>query len=327
MVSQVSLHTMEKRRIDFDCVESAASAIAGRVHCTPVVTCEALENRIGHGIRLFFKAENLQKTGSFKARGACHALHRLRDEKSGDSVVTHSSGNHGAALAWAARANRIEATVVMPENSLPNKIAAVRGYGAEVVLCDGSLAARQRGLEAVVERTGARFVPPYDDAHIIAGQGTAALELSQQVDGLETVLVPVGGGGLLAGTSLVGTEKDFSVVGVEPALADDAYRSFRCGVRQPPVDPPLTIADGLRTGLGELNWEIVRDRVEKILLVGEDQIRDATGIIMQYTKLVAEPSAAVPFAALLADPRRFAGQRIGIVISGGNLDLSLVRAG
>ena len=313
---------MKKNGPDYAAVRAASARIGSELHRTPVLTCRSLDKKAGAGVELFFKAENLQKTGSFKARGASNAMSLLSDSEKRRGVVTHSSGNHAAALAWAARSHGVSATVVMPENSLANKVAAVRGYGAKVILCEATLAARVSTLSSIIAEDGAVFIPPYDDSAIIAGQGTVALELLEQVSDLDIIIAPVGGGGLLAGTALVAGEAGKRVFGAEPALADDAFRSLQTGERQAAVDPPVTVADGLRTGIGRLNWEIIRDRVEGILLAEDGQILDATRDLMQFAKWAVEPSGAVPLAALLAQPDLVEGKRIGVILSGGNVDAS-----
>jgi len=305
--------------MNVETIIDAASKLSGVVHRTPVLTCSQLDKATG--AKLFFKAEHLQKTGSFKARGASYAMSLLTDSERSRGVVTHSSGNHAAALAWAAEEQGVLARVVMPEDSLSNKIDAVRSYGAEVFLCEGTIAAREEALETIIEDTGAVFIPPFDDERIIAGQGTAGLELMDDVPDLDAVVVPVGGGGLLSGT-IVAVDGRTSVYGAEPKMADDAWRSLKAGCIADPVDPPQTIADGLRTGLGKLTWPVIRDGVEDILLAEDDRIIDANRELMAFGKWVVEPSAAVTLAALRANAERFAGLRVGIILSGGNADVS-----
>ncbi len=299
-------------------IHRAASKLLGVVHRSPVLTCSRLNRAVD--AELFFKAEHLQKTGSFKARGASHAVLLLSAAERIRGVVTHSSGNHAAALAWAALAQGVTARVVMPEDALPNKVDAVRSYGAEVFLCPPTIASRAEMLKEIVAETGAIFIPPFDDERIIAGQGTAALELLDEVPDLEVIVAPVGGGGLLSGTILAADGR-VSVYGAEPKLADDAWRSIKAGAIAEPVDPPRTIADGLRTGLGKLTWPIIRDGVEDILLVEDDEIIAATRDLMAFGKWVVEPSGAVPLAALLANVDRFRGKRVGVILSGGNADV------
>lgn len=299
---------------------AAAARIAGVVERTPVMRSDTLDALMG--ARLFLKCEHLQKTGAFKARGASNAVFGLADEEARRGVATHSSGNHGAALAWAARLRGIPAHVVVPANANRAKRANIERYGARIVLCEPTLAAREATLEAVLAETGANAVPPYDDARVIAGQGTAALELLEDTGRLDDILTPVGGGGLLAGTAIAARARDTAtrVYGAEPLGADDAARSLAAGERLPQTDP-RTMADGLRTSLGDLNFAILRREVEGIITVTEAQIAAATRLLWEICKQVVEPSSAVVLAAVLAQPERFAGRRVGLVLSGGNVDL------
>jgi threonine dehydratase len=300
-------------------VRTAAEAIAGVAHRTPVITCTSLDRLAG--AQLFFKAENLQKGGAFKFRGATFAVKSLSDTEAARGVATHSSGNHAQALALAAKTRGIPAYIVMPRDSMAAKRAAVESYGGQITECEPTLTAREETLASVVRTCGAEIIHPYDDARIIAGQGTAALELLEEVPDLDAIVAPVGGGGLLAGTAIAGRglRPSIRIVGAEPTLADDAHRSLETGVRQPPR-PPQTVADGLRTALGELNFAILRETVDEIALVGETGILEAMRLLWERAKLVVEPSGAVPLAALLshAPPAR---QRIGVILSGGNVDL------
>ncbi len=301
-------------------IEAARTRINPFIHRSPVLSSRLL-NEIS-GAELYFKCEGFQKTGSFKARGATNAVLKLDEKLAQKGVATHSSGNHGQALAWAAKKRGIPAYIVMPEDAPAVKVAAVRGYGAELIFCEASLAAREDGLEAVIARTGATFIPPYNHYDIIEGQASAAAELIEDVSNLETIISPVGGGGLLAGTALSAyyLKEDIKVYAAEPAGADDAFRSFHSGelVRS---HQPNTIADGLRTTLGPLNFEIIKDLVSDIFLVNDDEIIDAMKLIYQHLKIVIEPSCAVPFAAILKEKDRFKGQRIGLILSGANVDL------
>lgn len=305
---------------DFNAVLAAAQRIHALVHRTPVLTCRTL-NRLT-GAELFFKAENFQKVGAFKARGACNAVMALTEEAARRGVITHSSGNHGAALAYAAALRGIPATVVMPEDAPPVKRAAVAGYGAQIVTSGSHPLDRERQLAALLAETGATFVHPSNDPHVIAGQGTAALELLTEVPDLEIVMTPVGGGGLLAGTALAvaGRSPRTRVLAAEPATVDDAARSFRDGRIYPPTGAP-TLADGLRTNLGDVNFPLIRAHVSDILTVSEAGIVAAMRLLWERMKLVVEPSAAVPVAALLEHPACFRGQRVGVILSGGNVDL------
>ena len=306
--------------VTFKEIKEAAARINPFVHHTPVFTSKTI-NSICKA-EVFFKAENLQKVGAFKARGAVNAVFSLDEESAGKGVATHSSGNHAAALAYAARCRGIEAHVVMPEGALPVKKAAVAGYGAKITYCESTLKAREAALAAVVEQTGAEFIHPYNDTRVIAGQATCALELMQQVSGLHTIITPVGGGGLLSGTALAvsALNPGTVVLGAEPAGADDAFRSLQAG-KIIPMENPQTIADGLRTSLGELTFPIIQKYVTAIITVSEPAIMEAMRLIWERMKTVVEPSAAVTLAALLTRRNEIKGSRIGLVISGGNADL------
>ena len=309
-------------------VARAAERIRPFARRTPVLTAASLDALFG--VRLFFKCENFQRVGAFKFRGACNAVWSLPEAEAARGVATHSSGNHGAALALAARLRGVPCTVVVPRNAPAVKRAAVTGYGAEVVPCEPTLEAREATLARVIGGSGHTVVHPYDDARVIAGQGTAALELVDALPDLDVVLAPIGGGGLAAGTALAVREASpgTRVVAVEPLGADDAYRSFRGGERLPSV-APNTIADGLLTSLGVRNFELVRRYVDDIVRVSEEAIVQAMRLVWERMKIVIEPSAAVPLAALvdgalersdaIAPP--MAGKRIGILLSGGNVDL------
>lgn len=301
-------------------IEAAAARIAGYVHRTPVMTSQRLDQWCAATVA--FKCENLQKVGAFKARGASNAVLGLDDTAASRGVATHSSGNHGAALAMAAQLRGIPAHIVMPSNAPSVKKAAVESYGAYIVECEPTLAAREETLARLVAETGAEVVHPYDDARVIAGQGTVALELLEQVPELDVVVVPVGGGGLLAGvaTAIKAMKPAIEVVAAEPAGADDAFRSFGLGERQPQLNPQ-TIADGLRASLGELNFPIIQRCVDTIVTVEEESIVKAMRLQWTRLKTLVEPSGAVSFAALLEHPERFRDRRVGVVISGGNVDL------
>ena len=287
---------------------------------TPVLTCTALDRMVG--ARLFFKCENFQKTGAFKFRGACNAVFLLSDEEASRGVVTHSSGNFAAALALAASKRGIAARIVMPSNAPEVKVAAVKGYGGMITFCEPTLESREATAEKVIKETGATFIHPYNDHHIIAGQGTAALELMKEIPDLDFILAPVGGGGLLSGTAIAskGLNPKVTVIGCEPKNADDAYRSIKAG-RIIPSENPNTIADGLRTSLGDKTFPIIRDLVDEILLATEEEIITAMRHIFERMKIVAEPSAAVPLAVLQSHQLDLKNQRVGVIISGGNVDL------
>ena len=301
-------------------VFDAAARIDGHATRTPVLTSSTLDTMFA--TRLFFKCENFQKAGAFKFRGACNTVFSLSQSEARRGVATHSSGNHGAALALAARLSGIPCRVVMPRNAPRVKKAAVAGYGAEIDFCAPTLAAREASLEAIVARTMAVVVHPYDDSHVIAGQGTVALELLDALPDLDLVLVPIGGGGLAAGTALTVKSRspETRVIAVEPQGADDTYRSFRAGERLPSV-APQTIADGLLTSVGVRNFALVQRFVDDIVTVGETAIVRAMRLMWERMKVVVEPSAAVPLAALVEERIDVRGKRVGIVLSGGNVDL------
>ena len=305
----------QQRRLDASDVTAAAARIEGCVHRTPVFASRTLDRALG--VRLHFKCENFQRSGAFKMRGASNAVRSLAGDVS--TVATHSSGNHGAALALAARDARLEAVVVAPANARPGKRAAVRRYGAKLVDCEADLASREATLAAVLHDTGAAFVPPYDDDRIIAGAGTVALELLQECPDLNQIWVPVGGGGLAAGTVLAAADSPArpTVVLAEPALAGDAKASLERGERQPPM-PPRSVADGLLTGLGERNFAILRRAGARVALASEEAIEHWTRRIAEVMKVVVEPSAAVTLAAMAENPGLAAGN-VGVVLSGGNL--------
>jgi threonine dehydratase len=301
-------------------IEAAAARIRGHVHRTPVMSSQSLNALFG--ATLFFKCENLQRAGAFKARGATNAVLCLAPDRAQRGVATHSSGNHAAALALAALERGIRAFIVMPDNAPAVKRRAVASYGALISPCKPTLEAREAGLAAVVEATGAAVVHPYNDANVIAGQGTAALELLADVADLDAIITPVGGGGLLSGTAIAARTltPHIRVLGAEPALADDARRSLAAGKIIPSAYPD-TIADGLRTSLGELTFAILREQVDDILTAEEADIVHAMRLIWERMKIVVEPSAAVPLAAVLSEHAGLRGRRIGVILSGGNVDL------
>ena len=301
-------------------IRAAHTRIKDRIHRTPVMTSATLDERAG--AQLFFKCENLQKIGAFKARGATNAVALLSEEEAKRGVVTHSSGNHAAALARAAKLRGIPAYIVMPSNSPKAKVASVRRFGAEVISCEPTLAARESAANSVVERTGATFIHPYNDARVMAGQGTTALELLEDVPNLTDILCPVGGGGLLSGvaTAAKGINPEIHVFGVEPQGADDAARSLAAG-KIIPCTAPNTIADGLRTSLGELTFDQIQRHVDGIVTVSETEIVHAMRTIWEVLKIIVEPSGAVGYGALVDGQLDMPGRRIGIILTGGNLDL------
>ena len=301
-------------------VLAAAERIAAYIHRTPIATCATLDRLTG--AKLYFKCEHLQKVGAFKARGAANAVFSLSDAEAARGVATHSSGNHAAALARAAGLRGIPAYIVMPSSAPPVKRAAVKGYGAVITECEPTLEARETTLREVQARTGATFIHPYDNPWVIAGQGTAAFEFLSDVPSIETLLAPVGGGGLLSGSAIAATalRPDVSVWGAEPSGADDAFRSLRDGKLYPSVKP-ITIADGLLTSLSERTFRIIRTLTEGIVTAHEETIIRAMRLLWERAKLMVEPSAAVPLAAILDHPDQFTGRTVGIILSGGNVNL------
>ena len=302
-------------------IQHAAERIRPYAHRTPVFTCHSLDARVG--AQVFLKCENLQKVGAFKFRGACNAVFSLSAEQARRGVATHSSGNHAQALALAARLRGIPAYIVMPSNAPAVKQAAVAGYGGVITLCEPTLAAREETLAQVVAQTGAEVVHPYNDVRVIAGQGTAALELLADVPDLDVIIAPVGGGGLLSGTALAtkALSPATRVIAAEPAGADDAYRSLAAGQIVPSV-APKTIADGLLTSLGTLTFPIIRQHVEQIVIVSEQAIVESMHFVWERAKLVVEPSGATPVAVLWEGKIDLRGLRVGVILSGGNVDLT-----
>jgi len=302
-------------------VLDAQARIAPHVRRTEVLTSEALDRETGAA--LVFKCENLQPPGAFKVRGACNAVFALPEAKLARGVATHSSGNHASSLAYAARRRGIPCHVVMPRTANPAKMAAVRAHGGRVSECAPSTSAREAALAEVQAATGAEVVHPYADRRVIAGQATCARELLAQASGLDAVLAPIGGGGLIAGTCLTvaATAPGVAVYAAEPAQADDAQRSLRDGRLVPGADAPDTVADGLKAPLKPITWHFVAAHVADILTVQEDEIVAAMKLAWQHLRLVVEPSSAVALAAIRKHPEVFAGKRVGVVLTGGNVDL------
>ncbi|PWH18180.1 MAG: serine dehydratase [Anaerolineae bacterium] len=300
---------------------AAAERIRPYIHRTPVLTCESLNQKVG--AKLFLKCENLQKVGAFKFRGATNAVFSLSATQAARGVVAHSSGNHAQALALAARMRGIPAYIVMPHTAPQVKKEAVQGYGGQITFCEPTLEARENTKTEVIARTGAIEIHPYNNEMVIAGQGTAALELLQEVPDLDIILTPVGGGGLLSGTAIAATEThpNVRVIAAEPEQADDAYRSLQAGTILPSHNPK-TIADGLLTSLGTLTFPIIRARVEQIVTVSETAIIEAMRFTWERAKIIIEPSAAVPLGLLFERKIDLTGKRIGIILSGGNVDLT-----
>ena len=314
------MESPEVSEVTLDDVRAAARRIEPYVHRTPVFTSAYLDEE--SGARLFFKCENLQKVGAFKMRGATNFVLQLSSAQAARGVVTHSSGNHGQAVAAAARARGVAATVVMPRSSAAVKREAVAGYGARVVPCADGDEARAAAAQRVVEQEGATLIHPYGHPHIVAGQGTLALELLEQVADLDAVVAPIGGGGCLSGIAVAarGLRPRTAVFGAEPERADDAVRSLSAGRILPSVQPD-TVADGLRTSLAPLTFSLLRAHGVRILTVSEEQIVAAMRSIWMRMKLVVEPSAAVSLAAVLGHAAQFRGRRVGVVLTGGNVDL------
>ncbi len=298
----------------------AAERIKPFAHRTPVLTNASLNQQVD--AQVFLKCENLQKVGAFKFRGACNAVYSLSDEEAALGVCTHSSGNHAAALALAARMRGIPAYIVMPNNAPSVKKNAVAGYGGLITFCEPTLQARESTLEQIRHDTGATVVHPYNDERVIAGQGTAALELLQDVPDLDVIIAPVGGGGLLSGTAIAATEtrKGVRVIAGEPEMADDAFRSMTAGAIIP-SENPKTIADGLLTSLGSLTFPIIQQRVEQIVTVSEAGIIDSMKYVWERAKIIIEPSSAVAIGVLWEQKIDLSGLKIGVIISGGNVDL------
>jgi len=304
----------------FEDVKTAHKRIAPYIHRTPVLTSSYFNSLCG--AELFFKCENFQKAGAFKVRGACNAVFGLSDEKAAKGVATHSSGNHALSLSYAAGRRGIKATVVMPHTAPEAKKAAVRGYGGEVLECEPSTAAREEMLEELVARTGADFVHPYNDHRVIAGQGTCSLELYQDIEALDAVVAPIGGGGMISGTCLTlsSLSPKTAIYAAEPKNADDVFRSFHAG-EIIEDDSPQTVADGLKVSLRPRTWHFVSKYVTDVLLATEEEIIDAMYLTWQRMKIVIEPSSAVPLATILKNKSLFEGKRVGVILTGGNVDL------
>lgn len=299
----------------------ARNLIADEVNHTPIVRSEYLNALVGAD--LYFKCENLQKAGAFKYRGATHAIRRILQNESPEYVATHSSGNHGRALALAAKKNSIKCFVVVPENAPKVKVEGMRREGAEIIFCEPTIKAREKKLQELLQSRDAKVVHPYNDPLIILGQSSCAQEILEELEELDVLVCPVGGGGLLSGTALAGKRfgKNIKVYAGEPANADDAYRSMKSGKIED-VGNPQTIADGLRTNLGEHTFELIKEYVDDIFRVSEQEILDAMKLIWSELKQTVEPSCAVPLAAILKNKAIFAGRKTGVILTGGNVDLN-----
>lgn len=301
-------------------IEKAHDRIRSYIHHTPVLSSKSINEIVG--AELFFKCENFQKVGAFKFRGACNSVFSLTPEEAKNGVCTHSSGNHAAALALAAKMRGLPAYIVMPENAPEIKKIAVAGYGARITFCTPTLEARESTLKKVAAETGATEIHPYNYFNVICGQGTAAKELIEEIGTLDIVIAPVGGGGLLSGTAIATKAllPEAKVIAAEPAGADDAFRSYYSKTLHPSVSPK-TIADGLLTSLGSLPFPIILNDVDQIVTVSEDSIVAAMRMIWERMKIIIEPSSAVPLAAILENKLDVKGQKVGIILSGGNVDL------
>ena len=314
---------MGKYAASIEDVRSAAERIKGVGHRTPVLTSKTFDQLAGR--KLFFKCENFQKVGAFKFRGGWNAISMLSDKDAEKGVCTHSSGNHAQAVAYSAQKKRIPAYIVMPNNSPNVKLEAVRGYGANVTLCEPTLEARKTTLEEIAEKTGAAVIHPFNNPNVIAGQGTAALELIEDIGELDAVIAPIGGGGLMSGTCI--TTRNLlpkaKLFGAEPKGADDAYRSLKEG-KMLPQENPNTICDGLLTSLGENTWNILKDHLDAIYTVSDDEVIKAMKLVWERMKIIIEPSCATPVAVVLSDEfKALKGiEKIGIILTGGNVDLS-----
>ena len=308
--------------LDLDSIRAAHERIRPYIHRTPVLTSERLNEASPAAAGLLFKCENFQKIGAFKARGATNAVFSLDDVTARRGVATHSSGNHGAAVARAAKLRGIPAHIVMPSNSARVKIRAVESYGAHVVFCEPTEQARETISAEVINKTGATLIHSFENEQVIAGQGTAAVELLEDVPELDVIMCPVGGGGLLSGTAITAKSMrpQIKVIAVEPANADDAAQSFRAG-RRLVTEKKFTITDGLRTNVGERTFPIIRRYVDDIVTVSEQAIVSAMRTIWETMKIVIEPSAAVPYAAVIENKIAIEGKRVGIILTGGNIDL------
>jgi threonine dehydratase len=306
--------------LDFDSIQAAHERIRAHINRTPVLTSSRLD--AASGASLFFKCENFQKIGAFKARGATNAVFSLDDATARRGVATHSSGNHGAALSRAAKLRGVAAHIVMPSNSARVKVRAVETYGAHIVFCEPTEAARESACADVIAKTGATLIHSFENEDVIAGQGTAAVELLEEIPDLDLLMCPIGGGGLLCGTAVAAKSMrpKIKVIATEPANADDAAQSFRAR-RVIQTEKKFTIADGLRTNVGAPNFPVIQRYVDDIVTVSEEAIVAAMRTIWETMKIIIEPSAAVPYAAIMEDKIDISGKRVGIILTGGNVDL------
>ena len=301
-------------------IRAAAQRIKPYIHRTPILTNESLNQQTD--AQVYLKCENFQKVGAFKFRGACNAVFSLGDDEAAQGVSTHSSGNHAQALALAAKLRSIPAYIVMPQNAPKVKKEAVVGYGGQITFCEPTLEARESTLAKIAEETGSTIIHPYDSERVIAGQGTVALELLEDIPDLDVIIAPIGGGGLISGTAIAATEirNGIRVIAGEPEMADDAYRSMQAGEIIPSVNPK-TIADGLLTSLGKITFPIIQGRVEQIVTVSESAIIESMKFVWERTKIIIEPSAAVAVGVLWEKKIALSGLKVGVILSGGNVDL------
>jgi threonine dehydratase len=306
---------------DLSDIQSAHTRIRSFIHRTPVLTSSQLNQMFD--CELYFKCENFQKVGAFKFRGASNAVMSLNEDEKKHGVVTHSSGNHAAALALAAGMNGVTAFIVMPGNAPSVKKDAVAGYGAIITFCEPTLKSREETCRAIMDREGAILIHPYDNFNVICGQGTASLELLEEQPGLDIIVAPVGGGGLMSGTStgVKGINGNITIIGAEPLNANDAWKSFKTGILTPSVNP-LTIADGLLTSLSELTFSIIKKNVDDILTTSEESIISSMKLIWERMKIIIEPSSATVLAVIKENPSYFKGKKVGLILSGGNVDLT-----
>lgn len=301
-------------------IEKASKRLQGFAHKTPVHQSTYF-NRLT-GSELFFKCENFQKVGAFKFRGAFNAISQLSEEDGEKGIITHSSGNHAQAVALASKKNGYKATIVMPENAPKVKVNAVRDYGAKIVFCESTIESRQETTDQIIAKTGATFIHPYNNSDVIAGQGTCAKELLEEVPDLDVIIAPIGGGGLMSGTAIASKsiKPDIQVFGAEPELADDAYRSYQSGSIQPVLRTD-TIADGLRTSLGSVTFQIIREKVDEIFTVSEESIIRDMRRVWERMKIIIEPSSVVPISALVNGDIDIRDKKVAIILTGGNVDV------
>ncbi len=314
---------MGKYAVSIDDIRAAAGRIKSVGHRTPILTSQTLDKMAGR--KLFFKCENFQKVGAFKLRGGWNAVSMLSDEEAAKGVCTHSSGNHAQALAFSAMKRGIASYIVMPNNVPDVKLDAVKGYGANITLCEPTLEARKTTLDEIAKKTGAQVVHPFNNPNVIAGQGTAALEMIEDLGELDAIIAPIGGGGLMSGTCVTTRSllPEAKLFGAEPTGADDAYRSLKEGKIIPQTNPN-TICDGLLTSLGEYTWNILKDHLEAIYTVTDDEVINAMRLVWERMKIIIEPSSATAVAvALKSEFRALEGlEKVGIILTGGNVELS-----